>query len=213
VLRLRFACAMLALLVGASVAYAGVPEDSTAAGASPVWDGSVSLFYYALPQDTDFPLVVGTADRGALHGEVRYNYEDLKTVSIFGGWNIEGGESVEFLLTPMAGVAFGQTTGLIPALELSLAAGAFDLYVEGEYLFDLEDGEASFFYTWSELGVTLGPVRTGLTAQRQRIFQTPLEIDRGLFAQLMQGPATVSFYAFNIATESSFLIFGLAVEF
>ena len=211
--RLRYLCVMLALLAGATVAAAQVPDDSTSAGASPGWEGSASVFYYALPADDDFPLVVGTADRGALHGEVRYNYEDLKTVSLFGGWNFAGGESVEFLVTPMAGVAFGQTTGLIPALELSLATGAFDFYVEGEYLFDLEDSEASFFYTWSELGATFGPVRAGLTAQRLRIFQSPLEIDRGLFAQLTQGPATFSFYAFNVATESSFLIFGFAVVF
>ena len=213
-LSMRPVCVSLALLMGWCAAFAGLPEDSTAGvEPAPSWEGGGYLYYYALPADDDFPLVIAAADRGALHIEARYNYEDLKTGSLFAGWNLSGGESLEYRVTPMAGLAFGQTNGLVPALELSLATGAFDLYVESEYLLDFEGSAGNFFYTWSELAVTLGPVRTGLAAQRTRIFQTPLELNRGLFAQLTQGPATFSIYAFNIATESDFLIFGLALEF
>jgi len=210
----RRASVLLALVMGLSVAHAGLPEDSTAGGeTSPGWEGRAYLYYYALPADDDFALVIAAADRGALHFEARYNYEDLKTGSLFAGWNISGGGSLEYLVTPMAGLAFGETNGLVPALELTLMAGAFDLYVESEYLVDVEGSVGNFFYTWWELAGSFGPLRAGLTAQRTRVFQTPLEIDRGLFAQLIQGPATFSLYTFNIATESSFLVFGLGVEF
>lgn len=200
--------------MGYALVHAGLPDDSTAgAERAPIWEGSASVYYYALPDDDDFPLVIAAANRGALHIEARYNYEDLKTGSLFAGWNLSGGESLEYVVTPMAGLAFGQTNGLVPALEISLLTGAFDLYVESEYLVDFEGSDGNFFYTWSELAMTLGPVRTGLAAQRTRVFQTPLEIDRGLFAQLTQGPATFSVYAFNIATESDFLVFALALGF
>jgi hypothetical protein len=207
---LRLSSIVLALFPAVSFALGAFQADST--GEAPPWEFSASFYYYALPADADIPVVVATSNRGALHGEARYNYEDLRTVSLFAGWNVATGESVELAVTPMAGVAVGQTTGFIPALELSLVYGAFDYYIEGEYLFDLKERGGDFFYAWSELGVTVGPARAGFSIQRTKTFQSPLELDRGVFAQLMVGPAIASLYAFNLATESGFLVFSLALE-
>jgi len=176
------------------------------------WEFSVAGYGYAFPADDNVFLAVARADYGSMHLEARYNYEDLKTVSVFAGWTFSAGEAFTIDLTPMAGVAFGRTTGFIPAAEMSLGYGSFDFYAEGEYLFDVHDRSANFAYSWLELGFTPGEsVRAGLTAQRTRIFQSPLEVDRGLFVQLMPGPGVVSLYAFNLFTDSWFLVIGLEI--
>jgi hypothetical protein len=193
-----------------NVAGAMCPDSLGASGRPIPWEFSVAGYYYVLPADDDVPIAVARADRGALHLEARYNYEDRKTVSVFAGWTLSAGESFTIALTPMAGVAFGRTKGIVPALEMSLGRGMFDFYAECEYLLDLNDTSGNFFYSWLELGVAPTElVRIGLAAQRTRVFESPLELDRGVFAQLAPEPGTVSLYAFNLFTESWFLVIGL----
>ena len=193
-----------------NAAGAMLPDSLGTSGKPKLWEFSVAGYYYVLPDDDDVPIAVARADRGALHLEARYNYEDRKTMSVFAGWTLSAGESFTIALTPMAGVAFGRTKGIIPALEMSLGTGMFDFYAETEYLVDLNDNSGNFFYSWLELGVAPTEiVRVGLTAQRTRVFESPLELDRGLFVQLAPEPVTVSLYAFNLFTDSWFLVVGL----
>ena len=206
-----FRTVLLLLAVALPNAAGAAPSDSLQSSGERVpWEFSVGGYYYALPADDDVFIPMASADRGSLHLEGRYNYEDLKTASLFAGWTISAGEPFTIELTPMAGVTFGRTTGIVPALEASLGYGMFDFYVESEYLFDLNDNSGNFFYSWLELGVApIELVRAGVTAQRTRIFESPLEVDRGLFAQLTPEPGTVSLYAFNLFTESWFLVVGI----
>jgi hypothetical protein len=151
-------------------------------------------------------------DRGPLHLEGRYNYEDLKTASLFAGWTFSTGGSLTVDLTPMVGVAFGQTTGIVPAVEASLGYRTFDFYIESEYLVDLGEEPESFVYSWGELGYSpMDVLRCGLVAERTRVLQTPLGVERGAFLQVAPDPAVLSLYAFNPFTEYWFLVIGLEI--
>lgn len=204
---------LIALLAGIPRAASGMPSDSSSVEGSAVpWDFSLSGYYYVMPDDDDFVIAVGSADHGNLHLEARYNYEDLKTASLFAGWTMSMGEEFTAAFTPMLGAAFGRTTGIVPALEISLAYGIFDLYDESEYLVDLQDEGSSYLYSWLELGVTpVDMFRFGVTAQRLRAAETPLEVERGLFMQVMPEHATVGLYAFNLASEYWFFILSIGI--
>ncbi len=204
---------VIAFLAGMPLAAIGMPSDSSNAESPHVpWDVSVSGYYYVVPDEDDFLIAIGSADRGSLHIEARYNYEDLKTGSLFAGWKIPTGEEFTAEFTPMLGAAFGRTTGVIPALEISLAYDIFDLYDESEYLVDLQDEGSSYFYSWLELGVTpVDMFRFGVTAQRLRAAETPLEVERGLFMQMMPEHATVGLYAFNLTSDYWFFIFSFGI--
>ena len=203
----------LLIIAGASANAAESSPDTTGSKiGSRAWGFSVSANNYLLPFDPDILVLVGTADRDHLHLEARYNYEGVKVGSGFVGWNFSGGQTVEFTAIPMAGVAFGRTNGLIPALKLSVGYGIADVYAEIEYLYDLDDSEGNFFYSWWELGFTpVDMIRAGAVAQRTRIVRTPLDVDRGIFAQFVREPVSVSLYAFNLFTNSWFLVAGVAV--
>jgi hypothetical protein len=211
----RALCGLLLLLaVVLPDATSATPPDSLGPDGKQIqWKFSAAGSYYAMPADDDILIGVFRGDLGNLHLEARYNYEDLKTASLFAGWILSAGESFTIALTPMAGVAFGRTTGIVPALEASLGYGMFDFYGESEYLLDVNDRSGNFFYSWFELGIAPDDLfRAGLVAQRKRIIQSALVVDRGLFAQLTPGSATVSLYAFNLFTESWFLVIGLGVS-
>jgi hypothetical protein len=204
---------LLILLSGMTLAVSAMPLDSLKGeNSSPPWSFSVAGYYYVIPDDDDFMYGVGTADRGSLHLEGRYNYEGPKTGSLFAGWKISAGETFTIEVTPMVGVAFGQTFGIIPALEMSLGYGIFDFYDESEYLIDLGDKESSFFYSWLELGVSPSDLfRCGLAAQRMRVVQSPLEIDRGLFLQVNPAPTSLTVYALNPFTEYWLVLVGAKI--
>jgi hypothetical protein len=159
-------------------------NDSSRTAADSKWAFSATGFYYIIPNDRNYLTMIGYADHGALHLEARYNYEDQRTASIFAGWRFETGNKLVFGATPMIGVVFGQTNGIAPGVELDLSYKIFDIYSESEYLIDFEGKENNYFYTWSELGIRpFQQLRTGITVQRTRLYQTALDVQRGIFAE------------------------------
>jgi hypothetical protein len=146
-----------------------------------LWAFTASAYAYFVPDSRDYVQPTFTADRGWLHLEARYNYEDLDTGSTWLGYNFGGGSQVEWAFTPMLGGVFGNTTGIAPGYKGSLSWWKLELYSEGEYVIVPGNSSDSFFYNWSEL--TLSPVdwfRFGLVTQRTRAYETDREIQRGL---------------------------------
>ncbi len=155
-------------------------------GAHP-WTASVSANNYIFADDYIFSPVV-SADHDWLHLEGRYNYEDLQTLSVFGGYNVHAGGQLLLDVTPMIGFAVGNTTAIIPAAELTLSYGRFELYTESEFLVDFNDAAFNFFYAWTELNYSpLDWLSLGLVATRTRLFDTDLAIQRGLSAGFYAG--------------------------
>ena len=57
------------------------------------WEFSLSTFTYLDQHARDYANPIFTADRDWLHLEARYNYEELKTGSVWLGWNFSTGKS------------------------------------------------------------------------------------------------------------------------
>ena len=103
------------------------------------WEWGPSILLYVLPEESDYLQPTLTADRGALHLEARYNYEDRETGSAFVGWNLSFGEELKFGLAPWSGACSAGRTGIAPALTLTLEWGPLALWSQSEYVFDLGD--------------------------------------------------------------------------
>src|SRR5438552_7687742 len=148
---------VIVVLLAVDNALAGVTSSSTP---TPVkeeennWSFSISASTYIVPDDREYVQPTFTADRGWLHLETRYNYENLETGSVWVGYNFGGGETLEWEFTPMLGGVFGNTTGIAPGYKLSLTYWKIGLSSEGEFVFDTGNSEGSFFYNWSELSVS-----------------------------------------------------------
>jgi hypothetical protein len=138
------------------------------------WAFSALLDGYFVPGEQGYADPIFTADHHWLHLEARYNYEDLKTGSLWLGYNFNlQPKKLDLTLTPMIGVVFGRTDGIAPGLEASLTWQKLNFWVSNEYVFDLGDPSASYFYTWPQL--TYSPVdwlHVGLVAQRTQAIQS-----------------------------------------
>jgi hypothetical protein len=200
---------LAALLHGAGSAAA----DEVPAPAPVTWELGASIYGYDVPDD-DYWLPTVTADRGWLHLEARYNYEEIDTGSAWGGYNFSGGEALPWEVTPMLGLVFGDLTGIAPGYTGSVGWRKLELYSEGEYVVDESDSTNNFFYSWSEL--SLAPVDRfwfGVVTQRTRAYETERDIQRGLLVGGSIGVVDLTAYWFNPDDEEPTLVFAVELGF
>jgi hypothetical protein len=178
------------------------------------WSFSASGYYYFIPNDKNTFTLIGYADHKSLHLETRYNYEDEKTGSVFGGWRFATGNKLQFGATPMLGIVFGNTNGIAPGVELDLSYWLLDFYSESEYVIDFESNENNFFYTWTELAISpLHFLRTGISGQRTRLYETELDVQKGVFAEYAFWKLTTGVHYFNPFSSDDFVILTLSIDF
>jgi len=198
------------LLPLASWAQAG----SEAADHIPAWTASASVMAYWLPDDDMFTAPTLLIDRGKLHLEARYNYENLNTASVWLGYNTRFGHNISVNFTPMLGVVSGDTNGIAPGYHLTVDWRAFEFYSEAEYVLDRDDHSDSYFYSWSE--AAWSPVdwlRVGLAAQRTRVYKSDRDIQRGVFIGVSLSAISLNAYVFNPDQDDPTYVASLAVEF
>jgi hypothetical protein len=203
----RVALALVTLAASGAHAADAVPADRALSG-------SLTGYYSALPDQPNLGMAVGAVNLGALRLEGRYNYEARASASAFVGWKFEGGDDVAWEVTPIIGTLFGRTRGVVPGFEAAVSYKTFDSYIEAEYVFDRDDSDASFTYTWIELGWT--PVewlRVGLVAQRTRVVSSDRDIQRGVLLQVLAGKATLSAYVFNPDGADRYATLALGIAF
>jgi len=218
----RFVAVLVALAVASSAVATAQevgssspdsPEALAPEAADSAWSGGLDTYLY-LQQEGVVVMPIARVDRGSLHLEGRFQYEDLRTGSAWVGWTFELGDALRFAVTPMVGGVFGRTNGVAPGLRLSLVWKRLELSSESEYLVDLENAQDSFFYNWSELSwQALSWLRGGLAVQRMRVYQTGLALETGAFVGLSKGPVELSVYGFNLYGDARYAIFGLGLGF
>jgi len=188
--------------------WAAEPEPAS----EPAWEFALTAYpTVAEGADNNYTSVIAAADHGSLHLEARYGYEALHARSAFIGWTFSGGEKLTWEITPLLGGVWGPLQAVVPGVELSLAYGRFDFYLEGEYV---DDGDEPYTYAWSELGFAATDwLRIGVAAQRTRIFGEDREIQRGPFAQVNWDRFTLGGYWFNPGASDQIFVGSIGVAF
>ena len=169
-----------------------------------LWEVTAALNLYVLPDNTYLD-PVASADKNHLHLEARFNYEDLKTGSIFAGYNFSTGDSVEVNVTPILGGVFGNSNGVAPGFLFELNYRKISISSEGEYFFSSDDKESNFFYSWSELLYSPADwIWFGIAGQRTRAYKTDLEVQRGIALGFGMQNFSISGYLMNIGWDDPF---------
>ena len=191
-------------------ATAGAPEE----GDQRPWKLTATALAYFIPEQSDFVMALVPADIRRLHVEGRYNYEALRSGSAFLGVNAGWGETLKVHVTPMIGGVFGDLDGVVPALRWTLGWWKLDLTSESEIVVSLGDTADAFYYNWSELGFSpLSWLRLGVAIQRNLVFKTPLDIQRGLFVGVTVRVLTVTLYEFNAGWTTPTWVGAASVSF
>jgi len=177
------------------------------------WSFEADANFYLIPNDF-FILPVVRADKKKLHLEARYNYEDRETFSAWAGINLSGGNALEYSITPMIGGVVGLSNGFAPGFEATLSYKKLELYSETEAFVDTNVRENNFLYTWTDL--SYAPVDWlwfGISAQRTRLYQTDLDLQRGLLIGAGKERWEITGYLFNLGFDEPFGLLTLSARF
>ena len=178
------------------------------------WSFAAAGYGYIVPDDQSYVSPTFRADRDWVHLEARYNYEDLKTGSLWFGYNLSFGEKLVLDLTPMVGGIFGNTTGVAPGYLFTLSYKKISLYSEGEFVFDTKNSGGNFFYNWNELSYSPTEwLRFGLASQKTRVYETPLDVQRGLFAGVTYKRVDFTTYVFNAGWTEPTVVLAMGFKF
>jgi hypothetical protein len=226
-MRARHLLALLVIPVGlAGHALAQSPADRpvpTAAGSTPAagaeagengWAFSAFAYAYFVPDDDDFVQPTVTADRGRLHLEARYNYEDFNTGSLWIGYNLSVDGEVSLVFTPMIAAVVGDTDGVAPGFNLVIDWWKLAFSSQSEYVIDTSDSANNFMYTWTEL--SLWPwdwLGAGVVVQRTRVADLDFEAEPGLLLGLAWKNASVTGYVFGLDESDQTVVVGVGLSF
>lgn len=164
----------------------------------PQWTASVSTFWIEPPHDSGYLSGILYADRGDLHFEAHWAYEDRDTLSVFVGksFPIQGDVSGSFV--PRIGVAGGDSDGIVPAMALELGWEQLSFSTDVEWLIGTSSDTDNFLYSWSELTWDINEkFAVGLVGQRTNVFDQELTVDRGFLFGMGLGNTRLTAYLFN----------------
>jgi hypothetical protein len=193
-------------------------KEPAAAGQG--WQYTLTVDGYIVPKGTSYINPVWTADHSWLHLETRYNDENLRTASLWVGYNFSRGDisaddKWELDITAMIGGVFGRTNGIAPGCEASLKyRKKVEVSINNEYVFDTTSKSGNFYYSWPQL--TYSPVEwfhVGAVAQHTAAYHTPFSIQRGVLVGFSHKRSEFTTYVFDPGTGNTTVVLEWGVEF
>jgi hypothetical protein len=178
------------------------------------WECSLSTSTYLVQHGRDYVNPNLVADRGWLHLEARYNYEAIKTGSLWLGYNFSFGKKLALEVTPMFGGVFGDITGIAPGYTISISYEAIEFSTQGEYFFDAGNRSENFFYSWSELSCAPATwFRAGIVIERTKAFGSTSDLRPGPLVGFKYKKVDFTTYWLSPGSRDATFIFTVALNF
>ncbi len=152
------------------------------------------------------------------YGEARYNYEALKTFSVYVGKIFSNEEKTQsYAIIPVIGITTGKFKGGSVGLDITFNDSDFFFCSQSQYTFSNTDRYQNFIYSWSELGYEPSKwIYAGLALQYTQLFQKteePLMYEFGVMAGFKLGRWTIPIYSFSPFADDRYFIVGLNLIF
>jgi hypothetical protein len=148
-----------------------------------------------------------------IYAELRYNYEDVQTVSLYGGRAFDGGNAVKFTLIPMIGFSVGKFTGVSLATNVEAECKKFYLSSQTQYSMATKKDSDGFFFSWSEVGYSLSDIFFAGIAVQYTMQKGINNAEPGFVAGLDFKNISIPVYVFSPFKKSRYFVVGLNYEF
>jgi hypothetical protein len=158
------------------------------------------------------PVVHYQTNKG-MYAELRYNYEDIKTLSLYAGKTLTGGSLFQYNFTPMAGYCIGKFTGLSLAANAEAEWKDFYFSTQTQYSMATKKNAANFFFSWSEAGYNVfRNFFAGLAVQYTRQ-QGVIDIEPGFVTGFTFKNISIPLYVFSPFQPGRFIVLGFNYEY
>lgn len=157
--------------------------------------------------------VVHHVGKKGFYTEMRYNYEELNTASVYAGKSFSRDSALNFTVTPMLGLVFGKYNGASVALNAEAEYKKIFMSVQTQYTISRTGAADNFFYTWAETGYQ--PVKwfyAGVSAQLTKIHVEKAEPEYGALIGFNIKKINIPVYIFSPFSKTQNLIIGINAE-
>jgi hypothetical protein len=147
------------------------------------------------------------------YAEARYNYEDIRTFSLYAGRVFSGKDDLTWSVTPMIGGMAGKMNGGSFGLNSAFSYGKFNLSSEAQYSVSAASREDNFFYNWTELWYEpVDWIYTGIALQHTRMFASNSLVDPGVLLGFTYNQWSFPLYSFNPLSNQRYFVVGINWE-
>lgn len=178
------------------------------------WKAGIEQYnYIGSPLAGAFVPVCHMQSSSDWYAELRYNYEDVQTFSVYGGKKITKGNDFHYSVTPMMGFSAGRFTGISFAANIEAEWKKFYLSSETQYSIATKRVSKDFFFNWSEIGYNITSFFfSGLTVQYTR---QPGKIifEPGFLTGLTLNKVSFPVYIFRPFRSGCYFISGVIYEY
>ena len=142
--------------------------------------------------------------------EGRYNYEEVKTLSVFAGKTFEKNGDWSYAVTPLAGIVTGKFNGGAVAENATIGYRKFLFSLQTQYTFSIEDRHQNFLYGWADISYRLfSGLSAGMSLQQTSPVQSKAKTEKGFFIKTELGKWELPVYIFNINGNNRQIVAGL----
>jgi hypothetical protein len=186
------------------------------------WKAGIGQYSY-----TSMPLAEAIVPVGYIqsannwYAELRYNYEEAKTFSLYGGKTFSGGNNLEYTLTPMAGFSTGRFTGVSFAANAEAEWKNFFFSSQTQYSISVKKKDSivvkgntgRFFFNWSELGYNISDLFFGGLSMQYTRQTGENNFEPGFLAGLNFKNLSFPCYVFSPFRPGRYFVLGVNYEF
>ncbi len=175
--------------------------------------GGLEQYYYSSPGSSIIvPKIYYQTPHNWL-GEIRYNYEELETISLLAGKMFSFDGELSYSVTPLAGIVLGKMKGGLVGSDMTMNYKDLFFSSEPQYTFSVEDRSENFFFNWSELGYDFSKiVYAGVALQSTHRHKSQSTWEPGIMMGLNYRNWTFPVYLFSPADENRNLVLGVNWE-
>jgi hypothetical protein len=176
--------------------------------------GGLENYYYMKGQNgASMVPILYYATSSNWYGEARYNYDDDRTFSLYGGKTFSKSGTWSYSATPLVGGMVGLMNGGSLGLNLDVDRGKFFLSSQSQYSFSFRDEMNKYFFTWSEIGFK--PYKwcyTGVALQQTSMYREAGQWETGYMLGFSAKNWTIPFYVFSVSSQQRYFILGINWE-
>jgi hypothetical protein len=147
------------------------------------------------------------------YAEVRYNYDNLQTFSVYLGKTFSKERRVSYSLTPRLGVLTGLYNGAAVGLNTEITYKTFTFCSQTQYNISSENVCRNFLFSWSELYCQPADCFfAGLSLQQTQLHRTSMLTEPGLLIGLSFRQFRFPLYAFRPFQSEMYFVAGINWE-
>ena len=145
--------------------------------------------------------------------EGRYNYEALKTISLYAGKTFEKKSKLSYSATPVIGAVIGRFNGGSAGANSELDYKRLFFSSQCQYTFSTQDRTEDFFYSWSDLSYQMvNNIYSGISIQQTNLYKVKYKLEKGFFLKGIINKWTFPLYVFNPASNERYYVLGLTYD-